>query len=237
MKRRKILTVIPARKGSKRVPLKNIREICGKPLLHYAIEAAKGAFGIKDILVSTESMQIAECAKQAGVEVLTRSSVLASDEVPLALVMRKVLEIMDRTGKYYDAILSLQATSPLITRGTLDDVINIFHEKDCSAVATVTRIRHGHPHLSKRLSYGRANNFIDVPAEMTLYPKRNLEAAYYFNGAVFLRDRSLLVDYDYTTNALGNRVTVVKMSDEESVNIDTEYDFKIARLLLEDKND
>ena len=236
MKRRRILTVIPARKGSKRVPLKNIREICGKPLLHYAIEAAKNAVLVEDLVVSTEDSQIAKCAKLAGARVLTRPSIYANDEVSLALVMHNVLDALDDKGHYYDAILSLQATSPLINSDTIDEVINTFHRRNCSAVVTVTKIRQKHPYLSKRLMHGMASNFIDVP-DIKLYPKRNLEASYYFNGAIFLRDRCLLADYDYTTNALGNRVTVVEMGDEESVNIDTEFDFKIAKLLLENRQE
>ena len=224
--------MIPARKASKRVPLKNIREVCGKPLLHYAIAAAREAKLVEDIVVSTEDTTIARLAKQAGVKTIIRPGPLANDDIPLAVVMLHVLEKMDEQEVYYDAVLSLQVTSPLIRSETIDEVIQVFHDRKCSAVATVSQIRHGHPYLSKRLRYCLANDFVDVP-DIRLYPKRNLEKAYYFNGAIFLRDRCLLMDYDYNTNALGSRVTAVEMDDEESVNIDTEFDFKVAKLLLE----
>lgn len=224
--------MIPARKASKRVPFKNIREVCGKPLLHYTIEAAKGAELVEDIVVSTEDIDIARLARKVGATVLTRPGPLARDDVPLAVAMLDVLEKMDEQGVYYDAILSLQVTSPLIRSETINEVIQVFHDRRCSAVATVSQIRHGHPYLSKRIGFNIATDFVDVPG-IKLYPKRNLERAYYFNGAIFLRDRCLLMDYDYQTNALGSRVTAVEMDDEESVNIDTEFDFKIAKLLLE----
>ena len=245
MKRRRILTVIPARKGSERVPRKAMREICGKPLVQYAIDVAKGASFVNDIVVSTDDSDVAAIARLAEVDVLTRPNILATDHVTLALVMRNILELFDKAETYYDAILSLQCTSPLVSSDTVDKVITKFHSGECSAVATVTRIRHGHPHLSKRLRHMPrpqrinyhticllANDFVDT-SNVVLYPKRNLEKAYYFNGAMFLRDRSLLVDYDSDTNALGNRVVAVEMEDEESVNIDTEFDFKIVKLLLE----
>jgi CMP-N-acetylneuraminic acid synthetase len=200
--------------------------------LYYVVEAARKATLVEDLVVSTEDSFIADIAKRLGVKVLTRPSIFASDEIPLAVVMRDILETYDSVEDYYDAILSLQATSPLVSSDTIDEVIAKFHEERCSAVATISRIKQGHPYLSKRIVNSIAKDFVRVP-NVRLYPKRNLEASYYFNGALFLRDRCLLADYDYTTNALGSRVTVVEMNEEESVNIDTEFDFKIAKLLLE----
>lgn len=240
MKDRKILTVIPARGGSKGIQRKNICLIDGRPLIYYPIKAAQKSKKVDRFIISTDNEEIAEIAKSFGVEVpFMRPTKLAVDYTTLIHVMKHTLDFFDAKGEFYDAILSLQATTPLISPEIIDEVISKFNAKKCKAVVTVSKIRHGHPYLSKRI-IGKDNDelidFVDVPKNIELYPRQKRETAYYCNGAVFLRDRGLLEKMDTRTNCLGQNPTAVIMEDKQSVNIDDIIDMKIAEYLLQNKS-
>ena len=238
MTKRKILTVIPARGGSKGIQRKNIRKLNGKPLIYYAINAGKNAKNIGKLIVSTDDKEFAEIAISYGVEIpFLRPPELAADMTTLIHVMRHALLFFDEIGESYDAVLSLQVTDPLIRSSTIDAVVEKFHAKKCAAVTTVSKIRHGHPYLSKRLVGSQKDeivDFVQIPDGIVLYPRQKRETTYYCNGAVFLRDRSLLENLDSRNNCLGDKPSVVIMDDNESVNIDDMIDFKLAELLLQE---
>ena len=99
----------------------------------------------------------------------------------------------------------------------------------------MTEIRHGHPYLSKKL-VGAENDiavdFIALERGVSRYPRQVRPDLYYFNGSMFLRDRSLLDEMDETTNCMGAKPRVVIMDEIESINIDNEVDFQIAEYFL-----
>lgn len=107
-KKYKILGITPARGGSKTIPRKNIKEICGKPLIAWTIEAAKKSKLLDRYVVSTENEEIAEISKKYGAEVIDRPKALATDTTPTLPVLQDVLKKIDA-----EIVVLLQCTSPV----------------------------------------------------------------------------------------------------------------------------
>ena len=116
-----ILAIIPARGGSKGIKRKNIREMCGKPLVGYTIDAAHGSKYVTRTIVSTEDAEIKEVCEKLGAEVMARPCELACDEAKTAPVMLHVAEELEKEGYKPDYILLLQATCPLRDAKFIDD--------------------------------------------------------------------------------------------------------------------
>jgi len=126
-----ILGVIPARGGSKGIPRKNIKLLLGKPLITWSIEAAQDSKLIDRLIVSTEDVEIAHIAKEAGVEVLNRPKELATDYSATIPVLRHALEYIDAK-----IVVLLQPTSPIRVNNLIDRAIERFLSSDCDTLAT-----------------------------------------------------------------------------------------------------
>lgn len=110
----KNLAVIPARGGSKRIPRKNIRDMCGKPLISYTISAACQSGIFSHIVVSTDSKEIADIASSWGAEVpFIRKPELADDFTPVSSVTLDALDMLDPDGSEYDCVAQLMPNCPL----------------------------------------------------------------------------------------------------------------------------
>ena len=136
----RILTVIPARGGSKRLHRKNIYPILGRPLMSYAIEACKGSQYLDDqnIYVSTEDEEIAGVAIQYGAKVIDRPNDLSEDHVWTQDVLSHALEWSERqTGDEFDVLVRVQANSPQITSEKIDECIKKLQDHDLWEVFTV----------------------------------------------------------------------------------------------------
>ena len=233
MKLRRILTVIPARSGSKGVKDKNIRKLNGKPLIGHAIEKALSINRLSKVIISTDSLEYAEIAESYGAEVpFIRPAELADSSTRLHHVMKHALDFFDRIGEKFDAVLSLQPTVPLITTNTLEELIRKFDSQDCKAVGTASEIRQGHPYLAKLLSgpaEDTAEDFIRLEKGIVRYPRQKRPFLVFFNGAAFLRDRCLLEEMNEDENCMGDGPKVLMMSDLESLNIDEEFDFDLIK--------
>jgi CMP-N-acetylneuraminic acid synthetase len=229
---RSILTVIPARGGSKGVPRKNITPVGGKPLIGYAIESALAAGGLGRVIVSTDDEEIASVARSFGAEVpFLRPPELSTGSVTLIYVMRHALKFFDARGERYDAVLSFQPTCPFIRPETLDRVVDNFHRKNRQAVATVARMRDGHPYTAKRLvgpDLDDLEDFVAIPEGAVLFPRQKREAAYYFSGAVYLRDRALIESYEGHSYGLGDNPGAVVVDSVEAVDINEPLDLDYA---------
>ena len=115
-KNKRIIAIIPARAGSKGIKKKNIRQLCGKPLIAYSIEVAKQCEYIDTVFVSTDSPEIQMIAEQYGAEVpFLRTKDLASDESKIIDALLYSLHELERLGKKYDYIILLQPTQPIRT--------------------------------------------------------------------------------------------------------------------------
>lgn len=125
------LAIITARGGSKRIPRKNIKEFCGKPILCYSIEAAKDAGVFDEIMVSTEDEEIADLAKREGTSVpFFRSFETAGDHASTDDVIMEVLKEYQKIGKEFDAFCCIYPTAPFLTGKRLKDAMALLKEAD-----------------------------------------------------------------------------------------------------------
>lgn len=134
------IAVITARGGSKRIPRKNIREFCGKPILAYSIEAAKESGLFDRVMVSTEDAEIAGIAESYGAEVpFRRSESTAGDFAVTRDVLLEVLEEFRRRGEQFDALCCIYPTAPFVTAARLREAVTLLEESGADSVLPVAR--------------------------------------------------------------------------------------------------
>lgn len=135
----KSIAIITARGGSKRIPKKNIREFCGKPIICYAIEAALQSGMYDTVMVSTDSEEIADIAKKNGAEVpFMRSEKASDDYATTADVLLEVLEQYRELGQEFDYMTCIYPTAPFVTAGKLTKAMDSLKEKRAKQVMPVT---------------------------------------------------------------------------------------------------
>ena len=199
-----ILGVTPARGGSKSIPGKNIREICGKPLIAWTIEAAKKSRLLDRYVVSTEDKEIAEISKQYGAEVIDRPPELATDEATTPSVLQDVLKKIDA-----DVVVLLQCTSPVRDDGLIDYCIRRFLETKADSLAT---------------------GFICKEYEWATYSARrqDLKGFFHNDGNVSITKAELI----RKGKLFGNRREKVIIDREQNVDIDDEFDFWLNEQII-----
>lgn len=134
------LAIITARGGSKRIPGKNIREFCGKPILAYSIEAAKKAGVFDEVMVSTEDKKIAETAMQFGASVpFFRSEKTSDDFATTAEVLLEVLEEYEKRGRKFTHICCIYPTAPFVSGEKLKQAMELLAEKQADSVMPVVK--------------------------------------------------------------------------------------------------
>ncbi len=150
----RILGLILARGGSKRLPGKNVKPLCGKPLVAWSVEAAVACPAITTTVVSTDSQAIADAALAAGARVpFLRPEALAQDKSTSADAALHALDALEAQGEAFDAVLLLEPTSPLRASTDLPGVTRVLAERwdDVDAVVSVGRVHLEQPDVMKRL--------------------------------------------------------------------------------------
>ena len=135
----KRLALITARGGSKRIPKKNIREFCGRPIIGYSIQAAKDAGVFDTVMVSTDSEEIAEIAKKEGAEIpFLRSEETSGDFATTADVIMEVLSEYEKKGVFFDEVCCIYPTAPFVTGAKLKEAVAVLESKAYDSVMPVT---------------------------------------------------------------------------------------------------
>ncbi|MBN1849815.1 MAG: acylneuraminate cytidylyltransferase family protein [Deltaproteobacteria bacterium] len=234
----KILAVIPARGGSKGVRLKNIRMLGGKPLISHIIESAKQSKHIDRMILSTEDEDIMKIGQQMGVDIpFIRPLELASDDSPLIAVVFHAYQYFKERDIHYDAVLSLQPTSPFLKPTSIDKMIELWNESGCESVTTISEITTGHPYISKELLPGNIiKNFFPLPDGFIVGARQKRPKVYYLTGAAYLRDKRLLEITEKKGHALGTDARAVVLDELEAVDINSEFELKFAEFLIGSQN-
>lgn len=134
------IAIITARGGSKRIPKKNIREFCGKPIIAYSIEAALKSGLFDEVMVSTDSKEIAEIARQFGAKVpFMRSIENSNDFATTAQVLDEVLTCYAKTGTHFDIMCCIYPTAPFVTAEKLKEAMNNLLESDADSLVPVVK--------------------------------------------------------------------------------------------------
>lgn len=221
----RILCVVPARGGSKGVPRKNVREVAGRPLLAWTVEQALAARPAMDVVVSTDDDEIAEVARAAGALVpFRRPADLALDTTPTEPVVRHAVEAARAAGAAPDAVMLLQATSPIRLPGTLTRAIAQFTATGVDALVGVV------PQAPFLWTDGpepsAAYDVTARPRRQDLTPET---LRYRETGSVYLTRTWV---YDELDNRIGGRVGLFVMDEVEGVDIDTTLDLAVAEQTL-----
>ncbi len=223
------IAIIPARSGSKRLKDKNIRDLCGKPLLAYSIEAAIKSKCFTEVMVSTDSEKYAEIAKRYGAKVpFLRSEYTSSDTVSSWEMVDEVLEGYQKKGVSFESFCLLQPTSPLRDAKDIVNAYKLYQTKAEFAVVSVCKAEHS-PLWCGRLPLNHELvNFIDPKS---LQRRQAGEVFYRINGAIYIAkcQRFEMDKYIYQHGSFA-----YIMDQYKSVDIDTEFDFKIAEILMHD---
>jgi N-acylneuraminate cytidylyltransferase len=134
----KTLAIITARGGSKRIPRKNIKEFCGKPILAYSIEAALSCGAFDTVMVSTDDAEIAEIARQYGAEVpFMRSEQTANDFATTPDVVREVLAEYEKRGEHFEIASFIFPTAPFLTGERLREAVENLKASDADTLMPV----------------------------------------------------------------------------------------------------
>lgn len=216
------VAVIPARGGSKGIPLKNIREVGGKPLVAWVIEACLEAESVDRTVVSTDHEEIAEVARRWGAEVpFMRPAEFSGDRVTLdPVIYHAVTALEEQDGAPIDVVLTVQPTNPTLRPATLENAIETLIEGGYDSVLTLRETRH--------LYWRKVDGQFEA-----MFPERlnrqQLDPLYYETGVVFASRRSIITP----NNRLGTNIGHIVLPDEEALDIDTETDLKLAELVIE----
>lgn len=202
-----ILGITPARGGSKGIPHKNIKEIAGKPLIAWTIEAARNSRLLDRYVVSTEDEEISEVVRRCGAEVLYRPPELATDEASTLSVLHNVVEQIP-----CNIVVLLQATTPVRKQGLIDECIREFIDNGYDSLAT--------GFICKYVEYGKNE-----------LGRQDIKGFFYDDGNVYVIKADLIRKGDRYGKKLGRKI----ISKRENIDIDDDFDFWMAEKVLSER--
>lgn len=222
-----ILVVIPARGGSKGLPGKNIKVLCGKPLIGYSIDVARTITSDNNICVSTDDHRIIETVESYGLKVpFVRPAELATDTATTNDVLLHALDFYERQGKYYSKLLLLQPTSPLRKVEEVKEAIDLYRD-DLDMVVSVMK-----SHAPAVLCNDNEEGFLELVYNKNLAGRQSLPIFYELNGAIYVINTVALKEKglsDFT-----KRMKYI-MPKETSIDVDDIYDFLLVEKMISNK--
>lgn len=224
----KKIAIIPARSGSKGLKDKNIKELCGKPLIAYTIEAAINSKLFDEVIVSTDSNKYGKIAEQYGATYFRRSRQLAEDGSPTFVVIENVLNKISNRINYF---VLLQPTSPLRNEKYIIEACKDFESNydKFDFLVSVKEAEHN-ADLVKQIDDDCSLKNFDK--DFSNY-KRQGSKYYEPNGAIFIGKPEAYLEHKHF---FGNKAMAYFMNKKDSVDIDDEIDFKIAEVLIKMEN-
>lgn len=226
----KVLSVIPARGGSKRLPRKNLLHVGGHPLIAHTIEAAKNATKITDWLVSSDDDEIINIARQYGANVpFKRPDSLSTDEVRNIEVTLHALDYMENEKGYkYDIIVLLQPTSPIRSSSHIDEAIDKLWESDLHSLAAVKGPFQKRDPVLKKLN--EAGELVPYCSDIKQDPR---EPFYVYNAALYAVKRDYFVAEKRFT---ADKQVPLIMDKYHSTDVDELADLLVAEAYLQEIN-
>lgn len=225
---KRVITIIPARAGSKSIKFKNLKELGGKPILVWSIESALATPEIDRVIVSTDGENIAEAARQAGAEVAMRPDELSTDTAIPADMIRHHIAELRREGDDFTYLVYLEPTSPFRRVSDIQNCLQLMDKDGLDSVATFMDAMLN-PHRAWTIDDSHHPSvFID--GAVPWLPRQKLPKAYQLNGAVyaFIADK-------FGPDAVGllfGKQGAIVMPPEYSVDLDEPFDFVVAEAML-----
>ena len=220
----KILFVIPARGGSKGIPGKNIKLLNGKPLIFYSIDVARALTTDENICVSSDDDDIIKAVSTYGLKVpFKRPDYLASDTATTNDVLIHAINFYEAHGKFYDAIILLQPTSPLRTFEQVREAISLFDMK----IDMVVSVKESH--ASNVLCKENNRGFLELCFNKAAIRRQEMEVFYEYNGAIYIINVDRLKKYSLSGL---NKIKKYVMDEVSSIDIDTPLDLDLVSYII-----
>jgi N-acylneuraminate cytidylyltransferase len=216
--------IIPARAGSKGIPRKNVRPLCGKPLIAYSIEHALHTRSIDRVVVSTDDPQIGSVSTNYGAEVVWRPAEISGDTASSESALLHTLDYLHSNENYEaDLVVFLQATSPLRRPDDIQNAIEVFHRERADSLFSACPV----PGFVWQRD---GENLTSFTYDFRQRPRRQEAAEYLMeNGSIFIFKPWVLRNLG---NRLGGKMAVYLMSLEDSFEVDDPDDLQLLEHLL-----
>lgn len=234
MKNYNILCTICARGGSKGVKNKNIKELHGKPLIAYTIEQARASNLFEHIVISTDSDDIANVAKECGAEVFfKRSAEMASDTAgKLDVIKDTFVRSEEHYNRTFDYLIDLDATAPL---RSVEDIINSFNQfkenNNDNLITAMPSRRSPYFNLVEQNKDGKV--YLSKKLDSAIVRRQDAPKSYDMNASIYIWKRDVILN----ENSLFLENTgLYIMPEERSIDIDNELDFKFVEFLMKENN-
>ena len=226
------LAIITARGGSKRIPKKNIKDFCGKPIIAYSIEAALQSGLFDEVMVSTDDLQIADIARKEGASVpFMRSEKTSNDFATTKDVLDEVIMEYKNRGKTFDYMCCIYPTAPFVTAEKLNNIFLLMQEKGADDASPM--VRYSFP--PQRAYYIRDHRKIALHPDMLPCRSQDLEPIFHDAGQFYFYKMS-----SFGSNKEGYYSLPVEYPESEVQDIDNLEDWIIAemkyKLMVEKKS-
>jgi len=226
-----IVAIVHARGGSRRVPLKNLKPVAGKPLVAWCIDACKGS-RIDRVIVSTDHDGIAEVARAHGADVPFKRPADISEDVASELVTQHGIAFHEKeTGKKVDIAITIQPTTPFFRKEDVDGIIGLLDNPELDSSFTVCAVQQRPEWMYRRNADGVLSNYVGMLIQGDAGVSQNLEPLYRPNGAVYATRRATLFDDNLI---LGKRPGGWVMSLLRSVDVDEPIDLIVAEVVAKE---
>lgn len=218
------IAIITARGGSKRIPKKNIKDFCGKPIIAYSIEAALKSELFDEVMVSTDSEEIADIARKYGANVpFMRSEKTSGDYATTRDVLMEVLAEYKKIDRTFDYMVCLYPTAPFVTPEKLKSAVQKFHESNASLLIPVVQFSY-----PPQRAYVISNGNLNFKWENFRYKRsQDLEPFYHEAGQFYCYN---IVDYIASDGTIRDNIIPYILPESEVQDIDTEEDWIMAEL-------
>ena len=226
----KAVAFIFARGGSKGLPGKNVRLLCGKPMIAWSIEHAKAVSRISRVIVSTDSEEIAAVARQYGAEIpFMRPDELARDDSPEWLAWQHALNYMLQTdGNLPEAMVSIPVTAPLREAQDIERCLDDFAQGGADVVVTVSEA-HRSPYFNMVKCNQDGTVGLVIPPTVDVSRRQDAPAVFDMATVAYVANPQFVLT---KSSLFEGRVRAVTVPVERAIDIDTLLDFRIAECLM-----
>lgn len=230
----RVLGLIPARGGSKGVPRKNIKVLCGKPLLAYTAKSALDSARLTRVILSTDDEEIAEVGRELGLDVpFVRPSELATDTAATFPVVVHAVNDLLAQGDSFDAVCLLQPTNPLRRAADIDACIDIMERTGSDSVVSVLPVPDP---FNPMWTFWRKDDgrlVLSSGGSEPIARRQDLPQAYHRDGSVYVTRTKVLFEHG---NLYGENIHSYEMDPSHAVNIDTSSDWEKAEQMISSRS-
>jgi CMP-N-acetylneuraminic acid synthetase len=223
-----VLCVVTAREGSKGLPNKNIKELCGKPLISWVVDEAKKSKSIDKLILSTDSDKIIDIMKDKIEIPFKRPKRLSGDNSSIIDVLKHAKDYFDKRGKKYKYILLLQPTSPFTLNTDIEKSIELVKKENIDTLISGYKLDQTHPDIMFFSKNGKIKWYNNAKKQIN---RQNLSELYIRSGNIYLFKSKLLSE----NKIYGDLIKFIEIPKKRAISIDDIHDFNIAKFYINEK--